>query len=503
MKKTIILLLLVALAGCNNTPDNGSAVRIGHDQTIDWVAKFDNVESRVDRLQGNVDSMQNTLNAMRPSNSSMVASSRQKSGRRTYASYQSPDVGSLTDEVVQAASNSPAPGPDPQMQSVVEAVNNMASAMRSMEETQSRESAPVASQPTAPAQSGYSAAPPTYSSQAYSAAPYSSAPVYSTPQQTYSQADGPVTYGAARQTGTKEVIEYRTVQKVVTEKVPVKRQVPMMSRPVFKTIQEQVPVQVQKVRMRTEQRTKKVAKTVYVDEPYSVSVPETVTETVMQTRSRRVQVGDEQVPVPVAPVSYSSAPSPVNCPVPVQTPVYSAPAPAAPVYSAPAPVYSAPAPTRAPVYSAPAPVYSAPIQQIIESAPAPMQPFAQAVAPVAQAVYSAAAPIVSYSSQPQTYSTASSGPCNDPNCPNCKPKSFSSARPVASGKPAVAPTRLQQFRASRAASQSYSSSAASSRPTLFSRVRDTIAAPVQGVMRASQPRVSTGSGIFAGVVCEG
>jgi hypothetical protein len=264
--------------------------------------------------------------------------------------------------------------------------------------------------------------------------------VQSQPVQSYQSAPmGPKTFGSTRYAGVKEEITYQTRQKVVTERVPVKRQVPVMKQDVYQTVQEQYPVQVSKTRMRTEQRTRsvnktvmtqesrtrKVPKTIYVDETYSVSVPKTVTEqqqysvqvpetyqeTVMQTRSKRVKVGERDVVAPVASVAEC-----VPCQQ-TQAVQYSAPAPVQ--YAEPAPTIEyAAAPACPPSYST-APVQ---YQQIVESAPAPVQAVMNFARPVAQPIFQAAQPIFA-AAQPMFSSV-----------PACPPQ-FASAAPAARRQP--------------------------------------------------------------------
>lgn len=118
------------------------------------------------------------------------------------------------------------------------------------------------------------------------------------PVQTYS---GPKTYGATRHAGYKTIQKTRRVSRVVYDEVPYEEKVPVMKRPVYQTQQEQVPYNVTKTRYRTEtrQRTKTVMVPQQVTEDYTVEVPETYTETAYRTVSRRVQVAEEEVAVPI------------------------------------------------------------------------------------------------------------------------------------------------------------------------------------------------------------
>ena len=219
------------------------------------------------------------------------------------------------------------------------------------------------SQPQVPTPA-YSSAP-QYSSGPevqYSSGPepqYSSAPV-----KTYSA--GPKTYGAPQQTDVRTETRTRRVAKTVYEEVPYQVKVPVMTRPVYQTkIEEyQVPVKVAKTVMKTEQRTR--TKMVPVEETYSVNVPTTVMETKYETRTRskREQIGVEEVAA--KPQSFAAA-APTFSAAPVQAaPVQSYQA--APVCSAPEPIsYQTErvTPTQCvecqPSYSAaPSKVYSAP-----------------------------------------------------------------------------------------------------------------------------------------------
>jgi hypothetical protein len=110
--------------------------------------------------------------------------------------------------------------------------------------------------------------------------------------------------------------------------------------------------------MRTESRIRKVAKTVYVDEPYTVQVPETYQATVMQTRSKRVKVGTEEVPQ-----SFTSAHQVCQTPTlpVVEKPTVVAQPPAIVYTAAPAKneiAIQQPMPMLTNIYRAPAPVMS-------------------------------------------------------------------------------------------------------------------------------------------------
>ena len=184
--------------------------------------------------------------------------------------------------------------------------------------------------------------------------------VVAAPVQTYS---GPKSYGAARTNGYKTIQKTRKVARTVYEDEPYEVKVPVAVRDVYQTVQEQVPVSVTKTRMRTEtrQRTKTVMVPQQVTEDYTVSVPETYTETVMTTRSKRVKVDTEEVavaaPAPVAaPVTYAAAPVScvdcVECTDCVQAPVMAMPYVSAPI-AAPATFYNVSQTVAAPVYAAP------------------------------------------------------------------------------------------------------------------------------------------------------
>jgi len=185
--------------------------------------------------------------------------------------------------------------------------------------------------------------------------------VVAAPVQTYS---GPKTYSAARTTGYKTIQKTRKVAKTVYEDEPYEVKVPVAVRDVYQTVQEQVPVSVTKTRMRTEtrQRTKTVMVPQQVTEDYTVSVPETYTETVMTTRSKRVKVDTEEVaiaaaPAPVsAPVTYAAAPVScvdcVECTDCVQAPAVTMPYVSAPI-ATPATFYNVSQTVAAPVYAAP------------------------------------------------------------------------------------------------------------------------------------------------------
>ena len=183
--------------------------------------------------------------------------------------------------------------------------------------------------------------------------------VVTTPVQTYS---GPKSYSAARTTGYKTIQKTRKVSKTICVDEPYEVKVPVAVRDVYQTVQEQVPVSVTKTRMRTEtrQRTKTVMVPQQVTEDYTVSVPETYTETVMTTRSKRVKVDTEEVavaaaPAPVsAPVTYAAAPVScvdcVECTDCVQAPAMAMPYVSAPI-AAPAAFYSVHEPVSS--YAAP------------------------------------------------------------------------------------------------------------------------------------------------------
>ena len=199
----------------------------------------------------------------------------------------------------------------------------------------------------------YSSTPQTFSSEPA----YSSAPV-----RTYST--GQKTYGAPQQTDVRTETRTRRVAKTVYEEVPYEVKVPVLTRQVYETQVEeyQVPVQVAKTVMKTEQRTRTVM--VPKTETYSVNVPSTVMETKYETRTRskRVPVGSEEVAaepqsfasaaptLPSPPQAYSEPPisyqaermTPVaDCVGCQQQPFSSAPSN---VYSAPADTFSSPDP---------------------------------------------------------------------------------------------------------------------------------------------------------------
>lgn len=99
---------------------------------------------------------------------------------------------------------------------------------------------------------------------------------------------GPATYSTPQVSGYETQTTYQT--QLVEQRVPVQTKVPVMTRQVtrYQTVQEQVPVQVTKTRMKT------------VMQP--VQVPETYTETVMQTRTKQVPVvTTERIAAPVMP----------------------------------------------------------------------------------------------------------------------------------------------------------------------------------------------------------
>ena len=217
----------------------------------------------------------------------------------------------------------------------------------------------------------------------------SNAPTYSSTGQTFA--------GPAVQSGYKTVQKTRRVAKTVYEEVPYEEKVPVLKEPIYETQTAQVPYQVAKTVMKTEQRTR--TKTVMVpqqvQENYAVQVPETVMETKYRTVSKQVKIGDREVTAPVssAPPSYASAPIQRPAP-PVQ-------------YSAPPVQYSAP-PVR--FASAPAVQYS--------SAPSCPPQYSAAPQQVCEPQYSAAPQYASAPSQQMV-------------CENCKPaNSFSSASPV-------------------------------------------------------------------------
>ena len=245
---------------------------------------------------------------------------------------------------------------------------------------------------------------------------YSSAPVKS-------YASGPKTYGAARTTGTRTVTKTRKVAKTVYEEVPYEVQEPVMTRPVYQTQVEEYQEPVQRTVMKTEtrQRTKTVMVPQQVTENYSVQVPETVTEMVTKTRSKRVQVGTEEVKAP----RFSSA---------------------APSYSSsvcePAPKYSEPI-----SYSVEAPRFSVsqPVEQFVEAFQSPPVQSFSITEPV---VYSQ--PTQTYSQPVQTVSTpvctgpncqySSAAVCTGPNCQVSSAPSYSSA-PTFSSNPKPPRTR--------------------------------------------------------------
>ena len=269
---------------------------------------------------------------------------------------------------------------------------------------------------------------------------YSSAPV-----KTY--ASGPKTYGAPRTSGTRTVTKTRKVAKTVYEEVPYEVQEPVMTRPVYQTQVEEYQEPVQRTVMKTEtrQRTKTVMVPQQVTENYSVQVPETVTEMVTKTRSKRVQVGTEEVKAP----SYAAAPS------------YSAPA------CEPAPRYSEPI-----SYSVEAPRFSVsqPVEQFVEAFQSPP---VQAFSVTEPVVYSQPAQTYSQPTQTVTYSTCtgpncpvSSAPvCTGPNCQVSSAPSYSSnpkpprtrSRLTLSRQPVQSRNPVQSFRSSRPV-QNFSSS---------------------------------------------
>ena len=265
---------------------------------------------------------------------------------------------------------------------------------------------------------------------------YSSAPVKS-------YASGPKTYGAPRTTGTRTVTKTRKVAKTVYEEVPYEVQEPVMTRPVYQTQVEEYQEPVQRTVMKTEtrQRTKTVMVPQQVTENYSVQGPETVTEMVTKTRSKRVQVGTEEVKAP----SYAAAPS------------YSAPA------CEPAPQYSEPI-----SYSVEAPRFSVsqPVEQFVEAFQSPpVQSFSITEPVVSQPSYSIFSQPVSQPTPTVTYSQCtgpncpvSSAPvCTGPNCQVSSAPSYSSnpkpprtrSRLTLSRQPVQSRTPVQSFRSSR------------------------------------------------------
>lgn len=111
----------------------------------------------------------------------------------------------------------------------------------------------------------------------------------------------PATTTSIRMTGYETRMENRTrtVCQEITEQVPV--QVPKYVRTVtrMQAVEEEVPVTVKKVRMRTETRT------------YEVQVPEEYEEVVMQRRTRYVPVITEE---PVDAATVAPAPVQAYCP---------------------------------------------------------------------------------------------------------------------------------------------------------------------------------------------
>jgi len=327
-------------------------------------------DKRVDAVQQSVDELRNEVRSV-PAKSSFGIQS---------VSYSKPlqDFGVIDDDGVEVID-----GTD-EIKALTSAVNNLPAPVDHSADIKALTdvvSALARKSQSAPVAAAYSAAPPaTYS--APQAPTYASAPPVSYQSSPTTYASGPKTYGSARPGGYKTVRKTRRVAKTVYEEVPYEEQVAVAVRDVYQTVQEQVPVSVTKTRMRTEQRTRKVPKTILVDEAYSVNVPEQYSETVMQTRSKRVKVGTEQVAVAAAPVAVAAAP--VRCePAPVAVA-------AAPVRCEPTVSFSA-APTPEPVvYSAP-PSYAA--EPCVECTPA-----------VERSVSYSVAPSVSYSVAPAAFS---------------------------------------------------------------------------------------------------
>jgi len=217
---------------------------------------------------------------------------------------------------------------------------------------------------------------------------FSQPQTFSGPQLVNSQRTGQRTYSAPRYAGSKTVTKTRKVAKTVYEDVPYQVSVPVQMRDVFETVQETYEVPVSKTVMTTEtrQRTRTVMVPKEVVENYSVQVPKTVASTETRTRSRKVKVGEE--PVQVAPPRMEAAIS------------YSAPRQPTPIqYSAPV-QYSAP---MQPVCEIPAPVQafaaSTPMPQVVETA------YQVAAAPVQQMVCENCKPVQQSFSATPAYST--------------------------------------------------------------------------------------------------
>lgn len=147
----------------------------------------------------------------------------------------------------------------------------------------------------------------------------------------YAAPRGPVTYGMPRTSGYREETRYKTVRRVVEERVPVTVKIPVQKRAVYETVTEsyQVPQTRTVCVSETRQRSKTVMVPKTIVENYQVQVPKQVTEMVTRTRSRQIQVGEEEVPVSVASMVRTSEPfesytSSVSYPEPVGFPAYDA-----------------------------------------------------------------------------------------------------------------------------------------------------------------------------------
>lgn len=145
----------------------------------------------------------------------------------------------------------------------------------------------------------------------------------------YAAPRGPVTYGMPRTSGYREETRYKTVRRVVEERVPVTVKIPVQKRAVYETVTEsyQVPQTRTVCVSETRQRSKTVMVPKTIVENYQVQVPKQVTEMVTRTRSRQIQVGEEEVPVSVASTVRTSEPfesytSSVSYPEPVGFPAY-------------------------------------------------------------------------------------------------------------------------------------------------------------------------------------